>query len=93
MAGSTDHPPRYVLPTVLSNVTQDMLIWQEETFGPVACITRFRDLDEAVRLANDSTLGLGAAVFGKKDAEEVANRLEAGMVELTGPIGIGDSPG
>jgi succinate-semialdehyde dehydrogenase/glutarate-semialdehyde dehydrogenase len=93
LAGGTDHPPRYVLPTVLSNVTQDMLIWQEETFGPVACITRFRDLDEAVRLANDSTLGLGAAVFGKKDAEEVANRLEAGMVGINrGPIGIGDSP-
>lgn len=93
LAGGADHPPRYILPTVLSHVTEDMLIWQEETFGPVACITRFHDVDEAVRLANASELGLGASVFGKRDAEEVAERLEAGMIGINrGPGGIGDTP-
>ncbi len=93
LAGGANHPPRYILPTVLSNVTEDMLIWQEETFGPVACITRFSGIDEAVRLANNSQLGLGAVVFGQKDAEKVANRLEAGMIGINrGPGGIGDTP-
>ncbi len=93
LAGGVDHPPRYILHTVLSGITEDMLIWQEETFGPVACIARFRDIDEAVRLANNSQLGLGAVVFGRKDAEAVANRLEAGMVGINrGPGGVGDVP-
>ena len=93
LAGGTGHPPRYILPTVLSNVTEDMLIWQEETFGPVACIARFSGADEAVRLANNSELGLGASVYGKQDAEKVANRLEAGMIGINrGPGGIGDTP-
>lgn len=91
LAGGKDHPPRYILPTVLSNVTEDMLIWKEETFGPVACITRFKGIDEAVRLANDSQLGLGASVFGNKEAEIVANRIEAGMIGIN--QGPGNSPG
>lgn len=94
LAGGTDHPPRYILPTVLTNVTENMLIWQEETFGPVACITKFNSIDEAVRLANDSKLGLGASVFGNKDAEYVANRLEAGMIGINQSAGnsSGDTP-
>jgi succinate-semialdehyde dehydrogenase/glutarate-semialdehyde dehydrogenase len=87
LAGGAEHPPRYILPTVLSNITDDMLIWKEETFGPVACIARFKDIDEAVRMANDNRLGLGASVYGEKDAENVANRLEAGMVGINQGVG------
>ena len=72
------------MPTVLSGVTHDMDIMRSETFGPVACIARFRDLDEAVTLANDTPYGLGAAVFGCDDdkTQEVARRLDAGMVGI-----------
>lgn len=91
LAGGTEHPPRYILPTVLTNITEDMLIWQEETFGPVACIKRFKNIEEAVRLANDTKLGLGASVFGNEGSEDVANRLEAGMIGIN--QGAGNSPG
>jgi succinate-semialdehyde dehydrogenase/glutarate-semialdehyde dehydrogenase len=93
LAGGVNHPPRYIVPTVLSNIQENMLIWQEETFGPVASITRFSSIEEAIRLANDTQFGLGAVVFGKKDAKTVANRLEAGMVGINRGIGgIGDIP-
>jgi succinate-semialdehyde dehydrogenase/glutarate-semialdehyde dehydrogenase len=93
LAGGVNHPPRYIVPTVLSNTQENMLIWQEETFGPVASITRFSSIEEAIRLANDTQFGLGAVVFGKKDAKTVANRLEAGMVGINRGIGgIGDIP-
>ncbi|HZK01511.1 MAG TPA: aldehyde dehydrogenase family protein, partial [Anaerovoracaceae bacterium] len=94
LAGGNNHPPRYILPTVLTNVTEDMMIWREETFGPVACITKFNNIDEAIRLANDSQLGLGASVFGKTDAEKVVNSLEVGMVGINQSSGnsFGDTP-
>lgn len=86
-----DHPERYILPTILSEINEDMLVWQEETFGPVACITRYKTIGEAIKMANNSDLGLGAAVFGKEYAEEVAEQLEAGMVGIN--QGPGSSPG
>lgn len=91
--GGYNHPERYVLPTVLTNITEDMLIAREETFGPVVCITRYTDINEAIKAANNTDYGLGAVVFGKKDAETVARQLEAGMVGINqGVGGIGDTP-
>lgn len=84
IAGGGEHPDRYIVPTVLANVTHDMDIMRDETFGPVACVARFREVDEAVRLANDTPFGLGAVVFSG-DAERagaVARRLEAGMIGI-----------
>lgn len=70
-------------PIVLSNVTHDMEIAREETFGPVACVMRVADEDEAVRAANDTRFGLGAVVFGEPEhARRVARRLTAGMVGI-----------
>jgi len=82
LAGGTDLPGNFVPPTVLVDVDHSMEIMREETFGPVACIMQFGSDDEAVRLANDSPYGLGAAVFGRDAgrAEGVARRLTAGMV-------------
>lgn len=92
--GGDNHPDRYILPTVLSNISQDMLVWQEESFGPLACISRFKDIEEAISLANDSSLGLGASVFGHKDADYVASQIEAGMVGINqgSGAGLGDMP-
>jgi len=67
-------------PTVLSDVAPGMPAYEEELFGPVASILKARDEAEAVRIANDSIFGLGAAVFTKDVArgERVARALEAG---------------
>lgn len=78
----------YYEPTILTNVTPDMAICREESFGPVAAICRVKDFDEAIRLANDSPYGLGASVFTADLAEamEAAERLEAGMVWINNPM-------
>jgi succinate-semialdehyde dehydrogenase/glutarate-semialdehyde dehydrogenase len=77
-----DGPGAFYPPTVLTEVTKGMTAFDEETFGPVAAIVPVRDEEEAVRLANDSPFGLGAAVFTSDLArgERVAAALEAGNV-------------
>ena len=95
LAGCTgeDHPEHYVIPTVLADVTEDMLTAKEETFGPVVCITRFSDIEDAITKANDTDYGLGAVVYGAKDAAYVASKLDAGMIGInTGAGGGGDTP-
>lgn len=69
-------------PTVLTDVTPDNDIYQEELFGPVAQIYKVGTEDEAVRLANDTCFGLGSYLFttDPEQAERVANKIEAGMV-------------
>ena len=75
----------YVRPTLLADVTPAMRIWREETFGPVATITRYRDDAEAVRLANDTDYGLSAAISGDPaQAAKVAPKLRAGIVSING---------
>lgn len=74
---------RYYEPTVLVDVTHDMRIMREETFGPVLPIMKVRDADEAIRLANDSAFALGGSVWGKRaPAERLAKRLRSGMVSI-----------
>ncbi len=75
-------------PTILTGCTPDMAILNEECFGPVAAITRVRDLNEAIARANDSPFGLGASLFtaALADAHEAAQRLEAGMVWINNPM-------
>jgi acyl-CoA reductase-like NAD-dependent aldehyde dehydrogenase len=72
----------YMRPTVLTDVTHDMLIMQDETFGPCLPVMKFRDTEEAVRLANDTTFGLTASVIAGTEAEAlpIAERLNAGAV-------------
>jgi acyl-CoA reductase-like NAD-dependent aldehyde dehydrogenase len=73
---------RFYEPTVLVDVTHDMLVMKEETFGPILPIVRVKDDDEAVRLANDSIYGLSGTVWSKDDerAIAIARRLETGSV-------------
>jgi acyl-CoA reductase-like NAD-dependent aldehyde dehydrogenase len=81
------------MPTVLAGVRHDMAVMREETFGPVACIMRVRDEQEAVELANDTPFGLGAAVFSGSEerARRLARRLTAGMIGIN--RGCGGAPG
>jgi acyl-CoA reductase-like NAD-dependent aldehyde dehydrogenase len=60
-----------------------MRIYHEESFGPVVSIVEVDDVEEAVRVANDTEYGLSASVFGSEDAaSEVARRLETGMCHI-----------
>jgi succinate-semialdehyde dehydrogenase/glutarate-semialdehyde dehydrogenase len=71
-------------PTVLADVTPQMRVFREETFGPIVSFVRAQSVDEAVALANDSELGLSAYVFGKdrKRARAVAGRIRAGAISI-----------
>ena len=71
-------------PTLLTNVNHDMLIMQEETFGPVIPVVVYSDVEEAVALANDSAFGLSAAVFSADAdaAKAVAERLQVGAISI-----------
>ncbi|EFI83147.1 NAD-dependent succinate-semialdehyde dehydrogenase [Listeria grayi] len=72
----------FYLPTILGNVTRDMNIFYEETFGPVVPLITFETTEEAIKLANDSEFGL-ASYFYTKDlsrVEQVSSGLEYGMV-------------
>ena len=76
-----DGPGCYVEPTVLDGVRTGMTAFVEETFGPVAAVVRARDDDEAVALANDTTFGLGASVWGQAEhALAVGRRIRSGAL-------------
>jgi acyl-CoA reductase-like NAD-dependent aldehyde dehydrogenase len=89
LAGGNGHHDNYVTPTVITGVTDDMDIAREETFGPVACVTRVESVEEAVRRANDTEYGLGAVVFGgdEEKAALVARKLTAGMIGVNRAVG------
>lgn len=72
----------YILPTVFINVTQEMKIYREEIFGPVACIVKFSSEDDVIKAANDNAFGLCASVFTKDTGKGIrfANELQAGTV-------------
>ncbi|WP_189750346.1 aldehyde dehydrogenase family protein [Streptomyces tendae] len=76
----------YLDPTVFTDVTPEMTIAREEIFGPVVTVQGYQDVDEAVRLANDTDFGLSGSVFGA-DAErafEVALRVNTGHLAVNG---------
>ena len=72
----------FITPTVLADVPVGIPLFRDETFGPVAPLVAFKDEEEAVRMANDSSFGLQAAVFTRdiSRALDIAYRLEAGGV-------------
>jgi aldehyde dehydrogenase (NAD(P)+) len=72
----------FVAPTIFANVRDDMRIYREEVFGPFVVLSPFKTEEEAIERANDTTYGLGAALFTQDitRAHKVARRIEAGMV-------------
>ena len=82
----------YYPPTVLTDVTPEMDAYREEFFGPVGVVYRVADEDTAVKLANDTSFGLGSYVYSSdpEQAARVADRIEAGMVYVN--IVLADSP-
>ena len=84
----------FVRPTVFSDVTNDMRIAREEIFGPVLSILTYRDLDDAVTIANDSPFGLAAHISGQDKAQiaALARRLRAGSIYVNGATMSFDAP-
>lgn len=71
-------------PTILTDVTRDMLVYGEETFGPVVSVYPISSIDEAIERSNDSEFGLSAAIYTQKitDAMRFAMEMESGMVHV-----------
>jgi aldehyde dehydrogenase (NAD+) len=99
LCGGIDVPPEfsqgaYVMPTLFSNVTNDMTIAQEEIFGPVLCIIPYHDIDDAIAIANDTPFGLSSGVYAKsrQAAMKIGRQLRAGQCYLQGAYFNTDSP-
>jgi succinate-semialdehyde dehydrogenase/glutarate-semialdehyde dehydrogenase len=87
LAGGRARPdigPFFFEPTVLTDVTEDMRLCREETFGPVVAIRKVADETEAIALANDSEFGLNASVWTRDIANgrRIAARIETGTVSI-----------
>ena len=99
VAGGTGRPDGldegyYAKPTVFSNVANDMTIAREEIFGPVLSILPYDDIEEAIRIANDTPYGLSGYVScaDLDEARHIATRLRAGMVHINGAYLDSDAP-
>jgi succinate-semialdehyde dehydrogenase/glutarate-semialdehyde dehydrogenase/succinyl-CoA reductase len=78
----------FYAPTILTNVTPEMRIMKEETFGPAVPVMGVKDENEAIRLANDSEFGLGASIWGTdtRRAEKVAREVSSGLVTVNNVV-------
>lgn len=84
----------YVKPTVFGHVNNDMTIAQEEIFGPVLAVISYDNLDDAVRIANDTEYGLAAYISGQ-DSDQImslARQLRAGQIHINHGSGGADAP-
>ena len=99
VAGGTGKPEGlnsgyYVRPTVFGHVDNDMTIAREEIFGPVLSVISYDDLDDAVRIGNDTEYGLAAYISGedKDKILTVARQLRAGQIHINNASGGSDAP-
>ncbi len=93
----TELGPNFYAPTLLADVTPDMRVIQEETFGPVLPVAPFDTESDAIELANNSEFGLAASVWtrNRKRGEAIARQLKAGTVMVNDMIscfGISEAP-
>jgi acyl-CoA reductase-like NAD-dependent aldehyde dehydrogenase len=86
--GTVDRTGFYVEPTVFADVDNQATIAREEIFGPVMSVSRYRDDDEAIAIANDSEYGLGGTVWSTDDARatDIARRIVSGTIGINGYV-------
>lgn len=86
--GPLPGPGYFYKPAVLADVRPGMPVFEEEVFGPVACITTVSDPEEALRLANQTRFGLGASIWSRNAAlaSKLAGLIEAGTVAVNSPV-------
>jgi betaine-aldehyde dehydrogenase len=79
-----DGPGDWYEPTLIADVDHSMKVMREETFGPVIPVMKVKDVEEAITLANDTSYGLGSAVFAgdADEGERIARRIEAGACNV-----------
>lgn len=84
-----DKPGAWFAPAVLADVDDSMDVYRQELFGPVAVVYKARDVEHAIKIANDVPYGLGASVQTQDPAlaADIANKLEVGMVTINAPSG------
>ncbi|HEX6682381.1 MAG TPA: aldehyde dehydrogenase family protein [Candidatus Limnocylindrales bacterium] len=82
LGGPDSVKDQFVKPTILVEVPEDSATVREETFGPTLTVTKVSTVDEAVRLANDSSYGLGSAVFSRRHGLAIARKLRTGMTSV-----------
>ncbi len=87
LAGGKARPdlgPFFYEPTVLTDVTQNMDVYAEEVFGPVLCIYRFSQVDQAIQFANDSSYGLNASIWTRdiRLGQNIARQIRTGTVNI-----------
>jgi acyl-CoA reductase-like NAD-dependent aldehyde dehydrogenase len=92
LGGADAVAPPYAHPTILVDVPEDAAAVREETFGPTLTVTRVRDADEGVRLANASRYGLGGAVFSRTRGVELARKMRSGMTSVNSAISFVGQP-
>jgi acyl-CoA reductase-like NAD-dependent aldehyde dehydrogenase len=75
-------------PTIMTNITENMPVLKEETFGPVAPVIPVKNEDEAIRIANSTEYGLGASIWTSdiEKAQKLAKRIEAGFVAINSQV-------
>jgi len=85
----TFHHGYYIKPAVFENVTQDMTIAREEIFGPVLCLFKVKNYEEAIQKANDTNFGLSAALFTRNLGRtfQFMDDIEAGLIQINGETG------
>jgi succinate-semialdehyde dehydrogenase / glutarate-semialdehyde dehydrogenase len=83
-----ERPGNFYAPTVLTDIPETAPAFSEEVFGPVAALFRFRTVEDAIRLANATSFGLGSSVWTSDEAERLRfiDEIEAGMVFVNGMV-------
>ncbi len=82
ICGTVTYKDNYIDPILLTNVSSEAQILQEETLGPVLVVKQVKGIDEAIELVNNSPYALSAAIFSKRHGLEIAHQIKVGMVSV-----------